>query len=86
MTPEDVLRDPGAGLRDWVRRHGEVPETGLHDRTPLVEAGVLSSMVLVELLLWIEEATGRPVNVTALRPGSFRDVATIRDTFFGGEA
>ena len=70
------------GLRAWlIDRCPAAASAGLLDTTPLVERGILSSLQVVELLLWIEQATGRPVDVTALVPGSFRDVRTICATF-----
>jgi hypothetical protein len=69
-------------LRELILRHAQrIPPDGLTDTTPLVGGGVLSSLQVVEVLLWIEQVTGAPVDVTRLGPGDFRNVDTIHARF-----
>jgi acyl carrier protein len=76
------VTDVRAALRQWVadRNDGLSPDD-LDERTPLIEARYLTSLQVAELLLFLEELSGRPVDVAALRPGVFRDIETICETF-----
>ncbi|MGH9222263.1 MAG: hypothetical protein ACRD2W_00315, partial [Acidimicrobiales bacterium] len=76
------MTEPRAALRRWVADHNDgLSSDDLDDRTPLIEARYLTSLQVAELLLFLEELSGRPVDVAALRPGVFRDIATICETF-----
>jgi acyl carrier protein len=69
-------------LRDWiVDRAKEKPES-LSDDTPIMENGILSSLDVVELILFIERIRGDEVDTDALEPDSIRDVNAIYQTFF----
>ena len=50
-------------LRIIAARRSPVPVT---DETPLVQSGLLDSVALFNLMLWIEEQTGRPLDPTRL--------------------
>ena len=68
-------------IRRWLAAHArrDVP---IDDDTPILELRVIDSLKVLELVLLVEELTGRPVSIEQLVPGSFRDVATICATFF----
>jgi acyl carrier protein len=69
-------------LRDWiVDRAKEKPES-LSDDTPIMENGILSSLDVVELILFIERIRGDEVDTDALEAESIRDVNAIYQTFF----
>ncbi len=72
-------------LHAWVVAHASVPvrPQDVDERTPLLARGLLTSLQIVELILFLEELSGRPVDVARLRPGAFRDLATIRRAFLG---
>ena len=42
------------------------PSAPITDDTPLIEAGVIDSVALFNLMLWIEERTGQPIDPTKL--------------------
>ena len=77
------LRDQ---LRDWVRANGKVKDKPLADDTPLVASGILSSLQIMELIFWIERAADISVDVEQIRPGAFRSIDTICETFFPGKS
>jgi len=52
------------------------------DRTPILESGLLSSLDVVELIVFIESLLGEEVDVDAIEPESLSDVATLYETFF----
>jgi hypothetical protein len=73
-------------LREWVLRNAALPVAQLDERTPLLESGLLTSFQVMELILFLEELRGRPLDVTRLEPGVFRDLESIRLAFLGEEA
>lgn len=71
-------RDVRAALRDWiVRTSGRIGAEALRDDTPILEQRILTSLHVLELILFLERLTGRPIDVQRLRPGAFRDVDSI---------
>lgn len=78
--------DTGAGareaLRAWVREHSpSALDAEFDDRTPLIASRLLTSLQITDLLLFLEELRGVPLDPASLRPGVFRDIETIHDTF-----
>lgn len=53
--------------------------------TPLLEERVITSFDVLDLLIHLEQATGRPIGRDQLKPGSFRDIATIARVFISRE-
>ena len=49
--------------------------------TPLLEERVITSFDVLDLLIHLEQASGRPIGRDQLKPGSFRDIATIARVF-----
>ena len=79
----DSLREQ---LRDWIKTNGKMKDKTLADDTPLVASGILSSLQIMELIFWIERAADISVDVEQIRPGAFKSVDTICETFFAGKA
>ena len=75
--------DVRSALRSWVlARNPELPPAELTDRTPLISRRLVTSLQVVELLLFIEELRAGPVDPRSLAAGAFADVDTIARTFF----
>lgn len=53
------------------------PAVPITDDTPLIQSGVIDSVALFNLMLWIEERTGQPLDPTRL------DVRKELDTVTG---
>jgi hypothetical protein len=49
--------------------------------TPLLEQRVITSFDVLDLLLNLEQASGRRMTAAQLVPGSFRDIETIARVF-----
>jgi len=66
-------------LVDFLRDTGRI--TGaLAPDAPLITAGLIDSVTLFSLAVWIEEASGRPVDITRLAlPAQWDTVARILD-------
>jgi len=60
-------------------RPGEITSS-----TPLLQEGVLNSIQLMELILYIERLSERPIEIEALKPSSFKTVDSIYRHFFQG--
>lgn len=73
-----------AAVRRWLAAHARIKEP-IEDDTPILELRIIDSLKVLELVLLVEELTGRPVAVEQLVPGSFRDVDSICATFFAEE-
>lgn len=71
-------------VRDWIYGRAKDKPARLEDTTPILEEGILSSLDVVELVLFLENLRGAEVDVDALQPESFRDVDSIWKTFFAG--
>lgn len=79
MSESEVRRQ----LRDWIVDRAKEKPDALSDDTPIMENGILSSLDVVELILFIERIRGDEVDTDALEPDSIRDVNAIYQTFFG---
>lgn len=78
MSPDDIRRE----LRDWIVRRAKDKPAEMKDDTPVLEKGILSSLDVVELILFIEQLKGEEVSTDTLEPESIRDVNAIYETFF----
>lgn len=78
MNEADVRKQ----LRDWIYDRAKDKPARLDDATAIIEDGILSSLDIVELVLFIENLRGTEVDVDALEPSSFRDVDSIWKSFF----
>lgn len=81
MKTEHEVRD---SIRTWVSRaNAKVKAEDLRDDTPIIEKRIITSLQVMDLILFVEELRGCSVDVTQLNPGSFRDIDAIYRTFFG---
>ena len=87
-VPGDCVNSPESSgqrreaLRDWVVAVGKrICREELRDDTPLLENRIITSLQVMDLILYIETLTGRAVDVEHLKPGLFRDIDTISRHF-----
>jgi hypothetical protein len=74
-------------LRAWILEHGKrIDAAELRDDTPLLERRILTSLQLADLLLFLEELRGAPVELEGLTGAAFRDLASLVTTFLPEEA
>ena len=80
MSTEADTRD---ALRRWIaEQSGKASFENLTNDTPLFRSGILKSVQVSDLLLYIEELAGRAVDVEQIKPGVFRDIDSIFRSFF----
>ena len=79
-------RDARLELREWIARtSGRVTADDIAYDTPLITRGILKSVHVLDLILWIEERRGAAIDPECIRPGSFASVEAIHASFFGEE-
>jgi acyl carrier protein len=72
-----------ARLASWIAgKSGQVSAEEISGDTPILERRLLTSLQIVDLILAIEELSGRRIEVSKLKPGVFRDIDTIYRAFF----
>lgn len=75
-----------AELRKWVlERTSAKGKTDLDDHSPILADGLLSSLDVVEFILFIESLRGEEIDVDALQPEVFTSIDTIFGAFFAPE-
>ena len=80
------MNDP-AGVREALRRwiaeaSGRIEPGELADDTPIFRDGILKSVQVTDLILYIEELGRRSMDVERIKPGAFRDIEAICRHFF----
>ena len=67
---------------DHIRQLIRKPGVNIDENTPLVSSGLIDSMALVDLLLKLEELTGRRIPAAKVRP---KDMDTVKQMFATAE-
>ena len=69
-------------VRQWVlERNPDLEDADLADDTPLIERRYLTSLQVADLLVFLEELRGAPVDPSRLKPGVFRSIDSIHQAF-----
>ena len=71
-------------LRKWIVDRARGPARDLADDTPILESGLLSSLDVVELIVFIEGLRGNEVDVETIEPEALTSIDTLYLTFFQG--
>lgn len=72
-------------LREWVLKTStKITPDELTEETPIIEQGIISSLQIMDLILFLEQLTGRSIDVAQLKPGVFRNIDVIYRNFFQG--
>lgn len=70
-------------LRGWIIAHAKAgAPIDLTDQTPLLATGLLSSLDIVELVLFLEELRGEEIDTDQIEPDVFASVDAIWAGFF----
>lgn len=72
-----------AKLKQWIRDHAKASASDLADDTPILDTGILSSLDIVELVLFIESLKGDEVDPDTIEPESFKSIDAMMKGFFG---
>ncbi|MEE2730344.1 MAG: hypothetical protein VYA55_05945 [Pseudomonadota bacterium] len=69
-------------VREWIlSTNPKVDGATLTDETPLLEQKILSSIQLMDLILFLEHVQGQPVDIDQVRPENFHSLNTICAAF-----
>ncbi|HEY2981601.1 MAG TPA: hypothetical protein VGJ22_10500 [Anaerolineales bacterium] len=80
MTAEAGVRQ---ALKAWiVETSGKISADELAGDTPIIERRIISSLQIMDLILFIEELSGRSIDVEQLKVGVFRNIDAIYHNFF----
>lgn len=79
MDEQKIRRE----LRSWIVDHAKSPIADLQDDVPILERGILSSLDIVEFVLFVENLRGSEVDTDAIEPEVFTSIDTIYGAFFG---
>lgn len=72
-----------AQLRGWIRENKKATPVGdLTDQTLLLETGLLTSLDIVEFVLFIEELRDAEVDPDDIEPEVFTSIDTLWEGFF----
>jgi acyl carrier protein len=70
-----------ASLRSWIRKELLVdrPDINLDDETELLRSGLIDSLDIMRLVLFMEEEFGITIPEDEVLPAGFRKVSTIAE-------
>ncbi len=69
-------------MRRWILKRAQAkPAADFSDQTPLLETGILSSLDVVELVLFLENLRGSEVDVDRIEPESLHSIDTLYENF-----
>jgi hypothetical protein len=72
-------------LREWVvKQNGKVSPDQVADDTPLLEQRIITSLRILDLILFIERLRGVSIDIQLIKPGSFHSIDAIMTHFFRG--
>ena len=76
---ETELRD---SLKAWIRRRAKLaPDVVLRDDTPILESGMLTSLDVAQLFMFIESLRGHEVDLSRIEPDVLTNVDTLYRSF-----
>jgi acyl carrier protein len=69
-------------LKNWVlQKSTKVTSDDLTYSTPLIDTRIISSMQVMELILFLEKLKGSRLNMKNIKPGVFQDINSIYNSF-----
>lgn len=72
-----------ARLRDWIAKHSKAQgKANFSDDTKILEEGILSSLDIVEFVLFIESLRGEDIDTDDIEPAVFTSINTLYTAFF----
>ena len=76
LIPENALV---VSVLTWIKEHtlpGNLEAAGITENIDLIANGLLDSMGLIDLLLFVEEQTGRPIDLKVVEP---EDICVVKN-------
>ena len=75
--------DTKSAIKAWMaERNCSIEAADIGDDTRIIEQKVITSMQIMDLILFIESLRGKPVEPAQIKAGSFQSVNAIEEAFF----
>lgn len=75
-------------ILEWVKsaakERDEIKANNITMDTPILEARLITSLQVMDLIMYLEHLLGSPIDVNKIKPGAFASVDAICDSFLGG--
>jgi acyl carrier protein len=82
MNKKSEIRE---ALKNWLAdRNDEISSEQIKDDLPLIREKVITSLQVTDLLLFIEQLRGCPVEIGEIKASNFQDLNHICEAFFEG--
>jgi acyl carrier protein len=73
-------------LRQWIAKKNPMVEIEtILDDTKVLEQKLISSLQVMELIVFLGKLNGAPVNIQKIGPGTFSSIESIYQHFFEGQ-
>lgn len=72
-------------LQEWLRKTNPQLTDIIDNKTPIIEKQIITSLQVMDLILYIEQLRGRRVEIEELKAGVFKNIDSIHETFFGAK-
>lgn len=83
MSRESELKEK---LKEWIIKNSRSEKVNeINNATKILEEKIVTSLQIMELIVYLEQLTGRPVNPDQLKPGAFSSIEHIYDVFYEGK-
>lgn len=70
-------------IREWVsKKSKDCAIESIKDDTLILEKRIITSVQIMDLILYLENITGLPVNIDQVQPGVFSSIDSIYTAFF----
>ncbi len=80
MNHEHPIKDE---LCRWVATHSAIfGEEAVPSNMAIIEKRIITSVQLMDLILYLEHLKGEPINPEHIKPGAFTSVDSIYQQFF----
>ncbi len=73
-------------IKNWILQKAKSPPSEeLTVETPLLEKRIITSLQIMDLILFLEKKSGKKLNLSDLKPSIFQNIQSIHDHFFGAQ-
>jgi len=70
-------------IRDWIiKKNGKISDRELNDQSAIIEQRIITSVQILDLILFLEDLSGKQIDVKNLKKGVFRNIDAIYQNFF----
>lgn len=83
-VPQESNIDHRKALKQWLlQKNPALAPANLDYTTPLIKNGILTSLQLMEFIVYLERLSDRDLCIDDLKPAVFLNIETVQKNFFG---